>query len=122
MTMKRIKELEDENKRLRDGAASIARGQELVDEFGDYEVLIEYLQGLRKNLSIAVEVLKYYADSDNWCDCYDIYNTDLKTYNTKLESDPEFYWPNRHKASFNRLRLELNKRYVKLSKIFRGLK
>lgn len=21
------------------------------------------------------------------------YNTDLKTYNTKLESDPEFYWP-----------------------------
>lgn len=26
MTMKRIKELEDENKRLRDGAASIARG------------------------------------------------------------------------------------------------
>lgn len=78
MTMKRIKELEDENKRLRDGAASIARGQELVDEFGDYEVLIEYLQGLRKNLSIAVEVLKYYADSDNWCDCYDIYNNIYK--------------------------------------------
>lgn len=41
---------------------------------------------------------------------------ELKAYNT------EFYWPDRHKASFNRLRLELNKRYVKLSKIFRGLK
>lgn len=78
MMMKRIKELEAENKRLRDGAASIARGQALVDEFGDYEVLIECLQGLRKNLSIAVEVLKYYADSDNWCDCYDIYNSIYK--------------------------------------------
>lgn len=47
---------------------------------------------------------------------------ELKAYNTELEADPEFYWPNRHKTSFNRLRLELNKRYVKLSKIFKGLK
>lgn len=43
-------------------------------------------------------------------------------YNAELESDSEFYMPSKHKASFNRLRLELNKRYVKLSKIFRGLK
>ena len=47
---------------------------------------------------------------------------ELKAYNVELKSDPEFYLPNKHKASFNRLRLELNKRYVKLSKIFRGLK
>jgi hypothetical protein len=78
MMMKRIKELENENKRLRDGAASIARGQALVDEFGDYEVLIECLQGLRKKLSIAVEALKYYADSDNWCDCQDTFNNIYK--------------------------------------------
>lgn len=53
------------NKRLRDGAASIARGQALVDEFGDYEAFIEYLQELRKKLSIAAEALKYYADIYN---------------------------------------------------------
>ena len=47
---------------------------------------------------------------------------ELKMYNAELESDSEFYMPNKHKASFNRLRLELNKRYVKLSKIFRGLR
>lgn len=56
MMMKRIKELENENKRLRDGAASIARGQALVDEFGDYEALIECLQGLRKSFQL---LLKY---------------------------------------------------------------
>ena len=71
MMMKRIKELENENKQL-------ARGQALVDEFGDYEVLIECLQGLRKKLSIAVEALKYYADSDNWCDCQDTFNNIYK--------------------------------------------
>lgn len=50
------------NKRLRDGAAS--------DEFGDYEAFIEYLQELRK--------IKYYADSDNWCDCQGTFNNIYK--------------------------------------------
>ena len=68
------------------------------------------------------EILEIQTLQDDLLKELKAYNTDLKTYNTKLESDPEFYWPNRHKASFNRLRLELNKRYVKLSKIFRGLR
>lgn len=58
------------NKRLRDGA-----GQALVDEFGS---AYRMLQGLRKKLSIAVEALKYYADSDNWCDCQDTFNNIYK--------------------------------------------
>lgn len=56
---KRIKELEDD-------AASIARGQALVDEFGDYEVLIEYIAGLKKKLEIAVKALKFYANENNF--------------------------------------------------------
>lgn len=49
---------------------------------------------------------------------------ELKAYNKDLKSEGEystqFYWPNKHKASFNRLRLELNNKYVELSKRFKG--
>ena len=46
---------------------------------------------------------------------------ELQAYNKDLNSDTseypcQFYWPNKHKASFNRLRLELNNKYVELSK------
>lgn len=50
-------ELEKENKRLKEGAASIARGQTLVDELGDYEAIIEHIKGLNKKLEIAVKVI-----------------------------------------------------------------
>ena len=46
------------------------------------------------------------------------YNKYLKS--TTSEYTPQFYWPNKHKASFNRLRLELNNKYVELSKKFKG--
>lgn len=51
-------ELEKENKRLRDGAASIARGQALVDELGDYEAIIEHIKELNKKLDIAVKAFE----------------------------------------------------------------
>lgn len=47
------------------------------------------------------------------------YNKDLKSNNCYIN---KFYWPNKHKASFNRLRLELNNKYVGLSKKFKGEK
>lgn len=49
---------------------------------------------------------------------------ELKAYSKDLKSEPEhpypFCWSNKHKASFNRLRLELNNKYIELSKKFRG--
>ena len=49
---------------------------------------------------------------------------ELKAYNKDLKSEPEhpypFRWSNKHKASFNRLRLELNNKYIELSKKFKG--
>lgn len=50
---------------------------------------------------------------------------ELQAYNKDLKSNTseylyQFYWPNKHKASFNRLRLELNNKYVGLSKKFKG--
>lgn len=47
------------------------------------------------------------------------YNKDIKSYRNE-EYSFQFYWSNKHKASFNRLRLELSKRYIKLSKKFKG--
>lgn len=48
---------------------------------------------------------------------------ELKAYNKDLKSDDEYinkFWcSNKHKASFNRLRLELNNRFVELSKKFK---
>ena len=57
-------ELEKENKRLRDGAASIARGQALVDELGDYEAIIEHIKELNKKLDIAVKALEKIVNDD----------------------------------------------------------
>lgn len=67
---KREMELEKENKRLREGAASIARGQALVDEFGYYEAIIEHIKELEKKLDTAVKALKEVIKENESCmDC-----------------------------------------------------
>ncbi len=49
---------------------------------------------------------------------------ELKSYNKDIKNSKEcpflFWDANKHKASFNRLRLELNNRYINLSKKFKG--
>ena len=67
---------------------------------------------------ISSEILEIQMLQRNLLKELQAYNKDLKKDEYSMYPYP-FSLPNKHKASFNRLRLELNNKYVELSKEFK---
>lgn len=67
---------------------------------------------------ISSEILEIQMLQSNLLKELHAYNKDLKKETYSMYPYP-FSLPNKHKASFNRLRLELNNKYIELSKEFK---
>lgn len=69
--------------------------------------------------NIDTEILEIQMLQNNLLKELQSYNKDLKSDNDYIN---EFWFPNKHKASFNRLRIELYNKCLDLSKKFKEIK